>query len=37
VTSFNISVYPGDIVSLCVYSTTSGPTAGASVTWSEDV
>lgn len=37
VTDMNISIYPGDVVAFCVYSTTSGPVAGASVTWSEDV
>lgn len=37
VTSMDISIYPGDILAVCAYSTTSGPTVGVSVTWNEDI
>ena len=37
VTDYNISVYPGDVISFVVYSTTSGPTVCMSVLWSEDI
>jgi hypothetical protein len=37
VTPMEITIYPGDILAVCAYSTASGPTVGASVTWSEDI
>jgi hypothetical protein len=37
VTDYNISVYPGDVISFVVYSTASGPTVGISILWSEDI
>lgn len=37
VTPFEISIYPGDVVSLSAYSTSGGPTVGVSTLWNEDI
>ena len=37
VTSMELVLYPGDIISFCAYSTTSGPVVGLSALWSEDI
>lgn len=37
VTPYEISIYPGDVVSLCAYSTSAGPSVGVSTLWNEDI
>lgn len=37
VTSFELSIYPGDVMCFIAYSTTSGPTVGVSTLWNEDI
>lgn len=37
VTSYDISIYPGDIVSMAAYVSEGTPTVGVSVVWNEDI
>jgi len=36
-TTYEISVFPGDTMSFCAFGTASTPLVGVSVVWNEDI